>query len=157
MSWPPLGHTWPVADLHLVDAPDVTWRVERTSPPLVFSKISPIDAAGRAGNRFDVPGAGVLYTATEPVGARPPPLVHADLLWQSMPGDCSGAVIWTGVHLARRAIPFFRQYLLRRQDQTFPTYERSELASPISSRIRQPRHGHSSDLPKSGPKSAVSS
>ena len=86
MSWPPLGRTWPVADLHLVDAPDVTWRVERTGPPLVFSKISPIDAAGGAGNRFDVPGAGVLYTATEPGGALAETLARfrpsADLLLQ---------------------------------------------------------------------------
>jgi hypothetical protein len=36
----------------------------------VFSRINPVDAAlDRAGNRFDVPGAGVLYAASTVTGA----------------------------------------------------------------------------------------
>lgn len=40
-----------------------TWRVARRRDPLRFSYIAPEDAWGNAGNRFDVPGGGVLYTA----------------------------------------------------------------------------------------------
>jgi hypothetical protein len=46
------------------------WRVERTSSRLRFSSLNPVDALDdRAGNRFDIPGAGVLYGATTPQGA----------------------------------------------------------------------------------------
>ena len=58
------------AELALLHPPAELWRVERTDPPLRFSRINPGDAlADRAGNRFDVVGAGVLYGATSPVGA----------------------------------------------------------------------------------------
>lgn len=51
-------------------APSPLWRVERASPRLRFSRIGPADAANdHAGNRFDVPGAGVLYAATRRQGA----------------------------------------------------------------------------------------
>ncbi|WP_415079137.1 RES domain-containing protein [Microbacterium sp.] len=54
----------------LVEAPRELWRVGRRPEPLNFSRISPTDAQNRAGgNRFDVPGGGVLYAATHPDGA----------------------------------------------------------------------------------------
>lgn len=68
-SWQRRGPTSPVAELRLVAAPDRSWRVERAEAQLAFSQISVIDAAASSGNRFDVPGAGVLYTATSPAGA----------------------------------------------------------------------------------------
>lgn len=49
--------------------PPLMWRVERTSPPLRFSRLPPEDAALETGNRFDIVGVGVLYAATDPVGA----------------------------------------------------------------------------------------
>lgn len=58
-----------MADLALVAGPALTWRVERTRPVLAFSQVDVIDASGSSGNRFDVPGAGILYTATTPEGA----------------------------------------------------------------------------------------
>jgi hypothetical protein len=58
------------AELALAEAPALMWRVERAKPPLRFSRIDPVDAMNdRAGNRFDVPGAGVLYASTTPQGA----------------------------------------------------------------------------------------
>jgi len=58
------------AEPRLVDAPSSLWRVERATTALRFSRISPLDAENdRVGNRFDVPGGGVLYAATEPQGA----------------------------------------------------------------------------------------
>lgn len=40
-------------------------RVGRTTDPLWFSRLDPIDALNTtSGNRFDVPGAGVLYAST---------------------------------------------------------------------------------------------
>ena len=49
----------------LATAPDLLLRVGRVGAPLRFSMISPFDAAlPKAGNRFDVPGGGVLYAAT---------------------------------------------------------------------------------------------
>jgi hypothetical protein len=57
------------AELELVLAPTPLWRVERVSPALRFSRINAVDAMNeRAGNRFDVPGAGVLYGATAAAG-----------------------------------------------------------------------------------------
>lgn len=54
----------------VVKPSDILWRVERSEPPLRFSRINAVDAAlDRAGNRFDVPGGGVLYGATDPSGA----------------------------------------------------------------------------------------
>lgn len=42
------------------------WRVARRAAPFRPSTTSPSDAAlARAGNRFDVPGVGVVYLATE--------------------------------------------------------------------------------------------
>ncbi|QJU56271.1 RES domain-containing protein (plasmid) [Herbiconiux sp. KACC 21604] len=53
-----------------VEAPHLLSRVERADPPLRFSRLNPVDAPNpRAGNRFDVPGAGVLYGATAAAGA----------------------------------------------------------------------------------------
>lgn len=58
------------ADPPLVEPPSTLHRVERIAPPLSFSRINAIDAArDAAGNRFDVPGATVLYAATTPSGA----------------------------------------------------------------------------------------
>lgn len=59
-----------VVEPTLVSPPETLWRVGRIGSPLGFSTISPEDAANpRGGNRFDVPGGGVLYAATEPSGA----------------------------------------------------------------------------------------
>lgn len=56
--------------LVLIEAPSRLWRVERVDPPLQFSRINAVDVnLERAGNRFDVPGAGVLYGASSPEGA----------------------------------------------------------------------------------------
>jgi hypothetical protein len=56
-------------ELALVFAPTPLWRVERISPALRFSLLNPVDAMnGRAGNRFDIPGAGVLYGTTTAEG-----------------------------------------------------------------------------------------
>lgn len=57
------------AELALIAAPAPLWRVERVAPALRFSRINAVDAMNeRAGNRFDIPGAGVLYGATEAAG-----------------------------------------------------------------------------------------
>lgn len=45
------------------------WRVGRSTEPLRPSRIQPEDAASPGGNRFDVPGGEVLYTATDARGA----------------------------------------------------------------------------------------
>lgn len=51
---------------HLLDPPDVVWRVARLGMGLMFSEIQPAEArSGRAGNRFDVLGGGVLYASTD--------------------------------------------------------------------------------------------
>src|SRR3990170_1821236 len=71
-SWRPHARSSMPASprLALVDVPKRIWRVERVDRPLRFSKINAVDAARlRSGNRFDVPGAGVLYAATRPEGA----------------------------------------------------------------------------------------
>lgn len=69
MSWLLLGPSSMPVELELVTATCPLWRVERIEPPLRFSQINPVDAMNeRAGNRFDVPGAGVLYGATAPEG-----------------------------------------------------------------------------------------
>ncbi|MFT4136695.1 RES family NAD+ phosphorylase [Microbacterium sp.] len=58
------------AEPRQVEAPERLWRVERATTALRFSRISPVDAeSDRAGNRFDVPGGGVLYAASDPRGA----------------------------------------------------------------------------------------
>lgn len=58
------------AERTLVDPPTALWRVEWKDPALRYSHISPVDASlDGAGNLFDVPGAGVLYAATQPEGA----------------------------------------------------------------------------------------
>lgn len=49
--------------------PEILYRVGRNSGLLNYSTISPSDAAlPNAGNRFDVPGGGVLYAATARTG-----------------------------------------------------------------------------------------
>lgn len=46
----------------VVNASNPVYRIGRTNDPMRFSTIRPEDAAlKRAGNRYDVPGAGVLY------------------------------------------------------------------------------------------------
>ena len=70
--WRPLGPISMPAERPapaLVPAPPLTWRVEYLSPSLLFSRINAVDARLESGNRFDIAGAGVLYAATEPVGA----------------------------------------------------------------------------------------
>ena len=50
---------------HLVTAPERHLRISRTIEPLKHSFVGAIEASqARNGNRFDVPGGGVLYTAT---------------------------------------------------------------------------------------------
>jgi hypothetical protein len=52
------------------ECPPIIYRVGRAAAPLKFSEIDPLDAAlHNVGNRFDVVGSGVLYAATEKVGA----------------------------------------------------------------------------------------
>ncbi|GAA1811319.1 RES family NAD+ phosphorylase [Nesterenkonia flava] len=59
-----------MAEPKLVDAPVTLWRVGRHPNPLNFSRLTATDAENpRGGNRFDVPGGGVLYAATRPQGA----------------------------------------------------------------------------------------
>lgn len=50
-----------------VEAPARVFRVARKRYPLAYSEITPEDAASTesAGNRYDVPGGGVLYCAAE--------------------------------------------------------------------------------------------
>lgn len=50
---------------HEVEAPATLFRVARADQPLRFSHIAPAAVPlPKAGNRFDVPGGGVLYCAT---------------------------------------------------------------------------------------------
>jgi hypothetical protein len=58
---------WGVA---VVTPTNALWRVARRGREFVFSEIPPdIARERRIGNRFDIPGWGVLYAATEPGGA----------------------------------------------------------------------------------------
>lgn len=58
------------AELALVAVPSPIWRVERVNPTLSFSRVNALVAlSDRAGNRFDVAGAGVLYGASLAEGA----------------------------------------------------------------------------------------
>ncbi|MUK03063.1 hypothetical protein GM708_14715 [Vibrio cholerae] len=53
-----------------VEIPDRVWRVALIPSGQRFSEIAPDDALlPDAGNRFDVPGGGVLYCATSPRGS----------------------------------------------------------------------------------------
>lgn len=72
--------------MRLVEAPHQLYRIGRSTSPLYFSQISADDAAQpRGGNRFDVPGGGVMYFASQPEGCyaetlarfRPSPAVRA--------------------------------------------------------------------------------
>lgn len=48
-----------------VVAPKHHFRIRRTLEPIAFSRVGALEASlTTAGNRFDVPGGGVLYTAT---------------------------------------------------------------------------------------------
>lgn len=54
----------------VVDAPAKLYRVGRDTNPIAYSYITPdVDQNDKLGYRFDVAGAGVMYAATEPVGA----------------------------------------------------------------------------------------
>ncbi|MDP4015220.1 MAG: RES domain-containing protein [Candidatus Nanopelagicales bacterium] len=46
-----------------VEWSDCIWRVARRREPVHYSQIEPQDERSNAGNRFDVPGGGVLYAA----------------------------------------------------------------------------------------------
>ncbi|MGB7980260.1 MAG: RES family NAD+ phosphorylase [Candidatus Nanopelagicales bacterium] len=67
--------------------PSPVWRVARRADPLAFSRIAPEDAWTDAGNRFDIPGAGVLYAADTVRGCyvetlarfRPSPRILAEI------------------------------------------------------------------------------
>lgn len=48
----------------VVAPPTTVYRLGRLDDPLRFSQIRPEDALSQGGNRFDVPGAGVLYAAS---------------------------------------------------------------------------------------------
>ena len=53
-----------------VNPPTRLCRVGRDTAPVAFSYITPdVDKKGDRGYRFDVLGAGVMYAATEPIGA----------------------------------------------------------------------------------------
>lgn len=45
-------------------APGELWRIATTDNDLRFAEIDPITAAGPRGNRYDVPGGGVLYASS---------------------------------------------------------------------------------------------
>lgn len=49
---------------HLVSPPSQVWRIAIASNGRRFSRLDPADASSGGGNRFDVPGAGVLYCCT---------------------------------------------------------------------------------------------
>lgn len=75
-------------DPRVVGIPESVFRVGRSSDPLQYSRIRPEDAdLPRSGNRFDVPGAGVLYAATKLIACfgetlarfRPSPAIRAVL------------------------------------------------------------------------------
>lgn len=52
-----------------VGAPPLLYRVARSDTAMRFSQIDPADVPlPSAGNRFDVPGGGVLYCASQPTG-----------------------------------------------------------------------------------------
>lgn len=51
-----------------VESPPTLWRVAKYGYGENFSYIDALSAAGDGGNRFDVPGGGVLYACTEPLG-----------------------------------------------------------------------------------------
>jgi hypothetical protein len=103
----------------LVVPPDRLWRIGRRDDPLRFARISQADAAlPRAGNRFDVPGGGVLYASTTIQGClaetlapfRPSPVVAAavreDLGYMDPGGIRSESRLgrqWSAGHLRRRA------------------------------------------------------
>lgn len=54
---------------HEVEPPGALFRVARADQPLRFSQIAPADVPlPKAGNRFDVPGGGILYAATDAAG-----------------------------------------------------------------------------------------
>ncbi len=58
-----------VPSLALAAPPELLWRIGRREDPARFARISQTDAAlPRAGNRFDVPGGGVLYAASTAQG-----------------------------------------------------------------------------------------
>jgi hypothetical protein len=48
----------------VVAAPGELWRIATTDNDLRFAEIDPITAAGPGGNRYDVPGGGVLYASS---------------------------------------------------------------------------------------------
>lgn len=52
----------------LTECPKIVKRIARRKHPLQFSRIDPIAAEGRGGNRYDVPGGGVLYASTQEEG-----------------------------------------------------------------------------------------
>lgn len=55
-----------MAEFATVHPPDTLHRIARAQAPLNFSEIAPEDAtSGKSGNRYDVPGGGVLYAATK--------------------------------------------------------------------------------------------
>lgn len=51
-----------------VECPPRVWRVAVTGRGETFSRISAVEADTPGGNRFDVPGGGVLYACTAPLG-----------------------------------------------------------------------------------------
>lgn len=48
----------------VVEPPDRVYRLGRADDPLRYSEIPPEDIYSNGGNRFDIPGAGVLYAAS---------------------------------------------------------------------------------------------
>jgi len=58
------------SQVHVVELPEVLYRIAVRHKGLGYSEITPEDDANpRAGHRFDVLGAGVLYAATNPRAA----------------------------------------------------------------------------------------
>jgi len=71
----------------LVSPPSVLWRVARTSKELAFSEIDALTATlPKSGNRFDVPGGGVLYCSSDRRGC------YAEVLARHRPSPTVAAI-----------------------------------------------------------------
>ncbi|MFG6402497.1 RES family NAD+ phosphorylase [Microbacterium sp. P04] len=76
-----------MAGPNLVDAPSRLWRVARVGSELGFSKIDALTATlPQTGNRFDVPGGGVLYCSTTRRGC------YAEVLARHRPSPAIAAI-----------------------------------------------------------------
>lgn len=72
---------------HLVYPPDSLWRVARTGKELDYSQIGALNATlQNTGNRFDVPGGGVLYCSSDRRGC------YVEVLARHRPSAAAAAI-----------------------------------------------------------------